>query len=105
MKVPGGKPFRRWSEVLLVLVLAGCGPADDRAAAEEASARLSELLYSQNLVGDPEVNAKMNEHVLAVSRDGAPADSVMADFHRWLARWVRANPDRAAAARLGAHGQ
>lgn len=62
--------------------------------------RVSELLYGQNLIGEPQVNAKMNEYVLAVSRDGVHADSVMPEFHWWLARWARAHPDRVAAARL-----
>ncbi|HEX6369796.1 MAG TPA: hypothetical protein VF006_12830 [Longimicrobium sp.] len=66
----------------------------------EASARVTELLYGQNLIADPQVNAKMNEYVLAVSRDGVPADAVMPEFHRWLAGWTRARPDRVAAARL-----
>jgi hypothetical protein len=66
----------------------------------EASAQVSVLLYQQGLVSDPEVNAKMNEYVLAVSRDGVPVDSVMPEFHHWLEAWARAHPDRAAAARL-----
>jgi hypothetical protein len=91
--------------LLACLALAACGAdakrEDDRLLAPaEASARVSELLYGRNLIADPEVNARMNEYVLAVSRDGVPADSVMPEFHRWLARWARAHPDRVAAARL-----
>lgn len=91
--------------VLGVLVLAGCAREGRKTGEEalppaEASARVTELLYGQNLVADPQVNAKMNEYVLAVSRDGVPADSVMPEFHRWLAAWARAHPDRVAAARL-----
>ena len=86
-------------------VLAGCAGDGREAGGEglpptEASVRVTELLYGQNLVADPQVNAKMNEYVLAVSRDGVPADSVMPEFHRWLAAWARAHPDRVAAAQL-----
>lgn len=66
----------------------------------EASARVSEMLYGQNLISDPQVNAKMNEYVLAVSRDGLPADSVMPEFHHWLVEWVRVHPNLVQAARL-----
>lgn len=69
-------------------------------ASAEASARVSELLYDRGLIADAEVNRKMNEYVLAMSRDGFPPDSVMPAFARWLEAWARANPDRAAAARL-----
>ena len=91
--------------VLGLLVLAGCAGEGGKAGGEtlppaEASARVTELLYGQNLVADPQVNAKMNEYVLAVSRDGAPADSVLPEFHRWLEAWARTHPDRVAAARL-----
>lgn len=91
--------------VLALLAIAGCVGEGREAGGEtlppaEAAARVTELLYGQNLVADSQVNAKMNEYVLAVSRDGVPADSVMPEFHRWLAAWVRAHPDRVAAARL-----
>lgn len=98
----------RWGVRLAAcLVLTGCGAEgrtgeDELLAPADASAAVSELLYGRNLVADPQVNAKMNEYVLAVSRDGAPADSVMPEFHRWLAGWARAHPDRVAAARLEA---
>lgn len=101
-------PKIRWGigvRALGLLVLTGCGGegGDQRGGTltpAEASARVSELLYGQNLVADPEVNAKMNEYVLAVSRDGVAVDSVMPGFHRWLAAWARTHPDRVAAARL-----
>lgn len=88
-----------------MLVLAGCAGEAREAGRErlppsEASARVTDLLYGRNLIADPQVNAKMNEYVLAVSRDGVPADSVMPEFHRWLAAWARDHPDRVAAARL-----
>lgn len=96
--------------VLALLVLAGCAGEEREAGGEtlppaEASARVTELLYGRNLIADPQVNAKMNEYVLAVSRDGVPADSVIPEFYRWLAAWARAHPDRAAAARLKSGAQ
>jgi hypothetical protein len=87
-----------------ILVLAACGQGgegDGRVLPPaEASARVSELLYGLNLISDRQVNAKMNEYVLALSRDGIPADSVMPEFHRWLEDWARAHPERVASARL-----
>jgi hypothetical protein len=90
------------------LVLAGAfaaGAACDGPAREPgllspaaASAAVSEMLYEKNLISDPMVGAKMNEYVLRVSRDGVPVDSVMPQFHRWLARWASEHPDRVAAA-------
>ena len=96
---------RRVLGVLGALVVSSCageGSARDGdiLPPAEASARVSELLYRQNLIADPQVNAEMNEYVLAVSRDGVSVDSVMPEFHRWLAAWARAHPDRVAAARL-----
>lgn len=96
----------RWGVRLAAcLVLTGCaaeGPTgeDELLAPADASARVSELLYGRNLVADPQVNAKMNEYILAVSRDGIHIDSVMPEFHRWLSDWARAHPERVAAARL-----
>lgn len=92
--------------VAALLALTACTDGGGRREAEvlppaEASARVSELLYGQNLIADPEVNAKMNEYVLAVSRDGVPVDSVMPEFHRWLSQWARKNSDRVAAVRPG----
>lgn len=91
--------------VLALLAIAGCAGEEREAGREtlppaQASARVTELLYRRNLIADPQVNAKMNEYVLAVSRDGVAVDSVMPEFHRWLAAWARAHPDRVAAARL-----
>ena len=99
------KPHRWIPFLTACAVLCGCAGEGRDADAEllppaGALARVSELLYGRNLIADPQVNAKMNEYVLAVSRDGVPADSVMPEFHRWLAGWVRAHPDRVAAARL-----
>jgi hypothetical protein len=71
-----------------------------RLAPEEASTRVSELLYNQNPIVDPEVNPKVNEYVLAVCRDGVSADSVMPKLYQWLAIWARTHPDRVASARL-----
>lgn len=97
--------LRRVVRAAVCLVLCGCSGEGRGGQAEllppaDASARVSELLYGQNLIADPQVNAKMNEYVLAVSRDGVPADSVMTEFHRWLVKWARTYPDRVAAARL-----
>jgi hypothetical protein len=91
--------------VLGALMISACaGEASGRGGEmlppAEASVRVSEMLYGQNLISDPQVNAKMNEYVLAVSRDGVPADSVMPEFHRWLVEWVRVHPDLVDAARL-----
>lgn len=99
------KPHRWIPFLAACAALCGCAGEGRGGGAEllppaEASARVSELLYGRNLIVDPQVNAKMNEYVLAVSRDGVPADSVMPEFHRWLAAWARAHPDRVASARL-----
>ena len=66
---------------------------------DEAAAAISELLYRQNLIADAEVNARANEYILAVTRDRRSADSIMPEFHRWLADWARDHPKRAAEAR------
>lgn len=91
--------------MLACVAMGGCAGEDRRSGAEmltpaEAAARVTGLLYGRNLVADSQINAKMNEYVLAVSRDGVPADSIMPEFHRWLAAWARTHADRAAAARL-----
>jgi hypothetical protein len=67
---------------------------------DKAAGAISELLYRQNLIADAEVNARANEYVLAVTRDRKSADSIMPEFHRWLADWARDHPKRAAAARV-----
>lgn len=99
------RTYRRILSVLGALMISACaGEASGRDGEMlppgEASARVSEMLYGQNLISDSQVNAKMNEYVLAVSRDGVPADSVMPEFHRWLVEWVRVHPNLVEAARL-----
>jgi hypothetical protein len=91
----------------ILVVLAGPGCRGEGQGGEsrslppaEATRQVSDLLYRRNLIADPEVNAKMNEYVLQVSRDGRSADSVMPDFHRWLSQWAHEHADRVAAARL-----
>lgn len=58
------------------------------------------MLYERNLISEPEVNAKMNEVLLRISREKVPADSVMPEFYAWLDQWASDHPDRVAAARL-----
>jgi hypothetical protein len=85
---------------LVVLSCVACGRNDrDLLPPAEAAAAISELLYRQNLIADAEVNARANEYVLAVTRDRKSADSIMPEFHRWLADWARDHPERAADAR------
>ena len=60
------------------------GARGERLDPAAASARVPVLLYQQGLVSDPEVNAKTNEYVLAVSLAGVPVDPVIAEFDRWL---------------------
>lgn len=104
-------PTMRFAVGLRVLafpVIVGCagkgeGSGGELLPPDEASARVTDLLYGQNLIANPQVNTKMNEYVLAVSRDGVPVDSVMPNFHRWLTTWVQAHPDQALAARLEVH--
>jgi hypothetical protein len=76
----------------------GRGTEPELLAPAAASAAVSEMLYEKNLISDPLVGAKLNEYVLRVSRDGVPTDSVMPQFHRWLASWAAEHPDRVAAA-------
>jgi len=88
--------------VVTAVALAGCGRGDGGGALRHpavAMKAVSELLYDQNLITDPEVNGRMNEYVLKVSRDGVAADSVIPEFHRWLVDWARRHPERVAAAR------
>jgi hypothetical protein len=77
----------------------GCGrePAGDGA---EAAGRVGHLLYEQNLISDPEVNAKLMDYAGEVGGEGIPADSVLPELHRWLESWVAAHPGRVARARL-----
>jgi hypothetical protein len=58
------------------------------------------MLYERNLISDPEVNRKMNEAVLRITKDGASPDSVMPNFLDWLEDWVDTHPAQAEAARL-----
>jgi hypothetical protein len=95
--------------VVALLAVPACEPStsqpgstDRRVTPEEASAEVSMLLYERNLIADPEVHARMNECVLAVSRDGVPIDSAMRDFHNWLQEWADEHPDRLEAARSAA---
>jgi hypothetical protein len=85
---------------IVVFTCVACG-RNDRALLPpaEAAAAISELLYRQNLIADAEVNTRANEYVLEVTRDRRSADSVMPEFHRWLADWARDHPTRAAEAR------
>ena len=87
--------------VLVAFVgLVACGRENRRLLPpDEAIVAVSELLYQQNLIVDDEVNARMNESVLLVSRDRRPADAVIPEFHLWLTEWARQHPDRVAAAR------
>lgn len=58
------------------------------------------LLYEENLIADPEVAARVRASIIAVDRDGFPADSVLPQLHTWLERWARDNPDRVQRAHL-----
>lgn len=97
--------FRVWS-VLLVVAASACGGRESGVSEvrllppAEASRQVSDLLYGANLISDPDVNARMNHYVLQVSRDGRSSDSVMPEFHRWLASWAAQHPDRVSAARV-----
>jgi hypothetical protein len=65
-----------------------------------ASAELSHILYERNLISNPEVNKKMNEAVLRITRDRAVPDSVIPEFLVWLKEWVSTHPAQVEAARL-----
>lgn len=67
--------------------------------AEPAGARVGEMLYRDGLMAVPEVNARMREAVLAIDRDGLPADSVLADLEQWLDTWAAAHPEDVSGAR------
>lgn len=58
------------------------------------------MLYERNLISDPEVNRKLNDAVLRITRDGASPGSVMPNFLRWLEDWVSTHPIEVEAARL-----
>lgn len=86
---------------LLMIVAAGCsGPTTTPVSREDATARVGHLLYSENIIADPEVSARVRESIAAVDRDGVPADSILPQLHAWIERWVRNNPDRVQRARL-----
>ena len=75
-----------------------------RLPVREVSRDIAKLLYGQNLIHDQEVNRKMNEAVLRITRGGEPPDSVMPAFHDWLGEWATAHPAQVEAARLAADG-
>lgn len=77
----------------------GAGGRGHEARAE----RVGELLYTQNLISDPEVNARMLEFATAVDHRGVPADSVLPDVLAWLEAWTARHPERVARARLQPH--
>jgi hypothetical protein len=105
---------------IVALGLGGCAPGNDRengtlmstrtgderalATPEQAVIGVRKLLYEQNLIRDPEVNRKMKEAVLRITRDGAPSDSVMPDLYRWLEDWTATHPAEIEAARLAGGG-
>lgn len=89
--------------LLASLALAACSPPaappeDTRDAAGE-HAEVRTLLYEQGLIEDPEVQARMSAFVLRMRRDGLAPERGYREFRQWLEAWVRANPDRARAAR------
>jgi hypothetical protein len=67
---------------------------------DPVSAEVSKLLYERNLISDPEVNRKMNDVVLQISRDGVAPQSAMPLFFRWLEDWASKHPAQVEAARL-----
>jgi len=85
--------------VLPIVLAAACTGRREQVSATVASAGVSRYLYEMNLLSDPEVNAKNNEFVLAVTRDHVDHDVVMPAFYDWLSRWAREHPDRVRAAR------
>jgi hypothetical protein len=66
---------------------------------EPVGARVGEMLYGDGLMAVPEVNARVREAVLAIDRDGLPADSVLADLEQWLDTWAAAHPQDVSGAR------
>jgi hypothetical protein len=100
-----------------VVVLSGCNSGGKREEAwrgqvaasldrrhlpnlQRTSVEVSKILYERNLISEPEVNRKMNEAVLRITKDGASPDSVMPNFLNWLEDWIDAHPAQAEAARL-----
>jgi hypothetical protein len=59
-----------------------------------------QLLYTENLISDPEVNAKMGRYITAVDQGGVPPDSVLAELHTWLVEWKAQHPDHASRVRM-----
>lgn len=58
------------------------------------------MLYGRNLISNLEVNRKMNDAVLRITRAGAPPDSVMPQLLDWLKDWVSTHPLQVEASRL-----
>ena len=86
---------------LACVLVAACGRGDtDTVDARAAAARVGQLLYAENLISDPEVNAKVRRYIAAVDRDAVPPDSVLPELHAWLVDWADRHPDRAARARM-----
>lgn len=65
-----------------------------------AAAGVKRRLYEDNLIRDPEVNARMNDAVASITQRGAAPDSVMPAFYRWLDHWAATHPAEVEAARL-----
>lgn len=82
---------------IVLSLLAAC----ERGGREEdaVGAQLGEMLYRDGLMAVPEVNVRMREAVLAIDRDGLPADSVLGAFRDWLVVWAVEHPDRMVSAR------
>jgi hypothetical protein len=96
------KPVRHRSAttVIALVLLAACEAGRVEPGGEEqVGAQVGEMLYRDGLMAVPEVNARMREAVLAIDRDGLPADSVLGGLHDWLVAWSTEHPDRIAHAR------
>jgi len=68
--------------------------------AAEASAKVDQMLYRENLIRDREVSHRAKEAILRVTRVPSARDSVMPAFHRWLEDWAATHPAQAKAARV-----
>jgi hypothetical protein len=91
---------RLGTTAIVLSLLAACERGGVEPGREEpAGARVGEMLYRDGLMAVPEVNARMREAVLAIDRDGLPADSVLADLEQWLDTWAAAHPQEVAGAR------